>query len=165
MGQSRDRLILLIGLFKLFKAALLIGTGVAALVVLPEQLAAHLQAAEMAVGAAPGRGLLARLTERLLELDHNQAQRLGVLALAYAAVFLTEGTGLLLRKRWAEWLTVVVTGSFIPFEVYELWVRFGAGKVVTLILNVAIVIYLTARRLRDRGDGRQASPMLTHTTV
>jgi uncharacterized membrane protein (DUF2068 family) len=46
------------------------------------------------------------------------------------------------RRRWAEWLTVIVTGSFVPLEVYELAHRAGWGKVVALALNLAIVGYL-----------------------
>ena len=45
---------------------------------------------------------------------------------------------------------VVVTGSFIPIEIYELVKDFGVGKVVALIVNVAIVIYLAWRRLEER---------------
>jgi uncharacterized membrane protein (DUF2068 family) len=56
----------------------------------------------------------------------------------------------LLRRRWAEWLTVFVTASFIPLELYELSRRFGPGKLVALVLNVAIALYLVWRRLEDR---------------
>src|SRR5262249_47735664 len=63
--------------------------------------------------------------------------------------------GLLLKKRWAEWLTVLVTASFVPFEVYEIAQRGGAAKIAALVLNVAIVAYLGWRvgaRLSARRD-------------
>jgi len=155
VAANRDRVLLLIGVFKLLKAALLTMTGLAVLVLLPEGVAAYLQCAVSFVGVAPGGQLLGRLTQRLLALDEKTARHLGALALVYAGVFLTEGVGLLLRRRWAEWLTVVVTASFIPFEIYELAVRFGPGKVATLILNAAVAIYLVARRLRDRRSANE----------
>jgi uncharacterized membrane protein (DUF2068 family) len=156
VAENRDRLLLVIGAFKLLKAALLTMTGLAILLISPEGVAARLQGAVGFVGVAPGGQLLGRLTERLLSLDEKTARYLGALALVYAAVFVTEGAGLILRRRWAEWLTVVVTASFIPFEIYELCVRFGAGKVITLILNAAIVFYLVVRRLRERRSAHSA---------
>ena len=61
---------------------------------------------------------------------------------AYAAVFLVEGFGLYFHKRWAEWLTVVVTGSFVPLEIYELFRHPSLIKLVLLAGNVAIVGFL-----------------------
>ena len=58
-----------------------------------------------------------------------------------------EGLGLLAGKRWAEWLTVAVTASFIPFELYELLHQPGPGRALTLALNVAVVAYLAYRRV------------------
>ena len=40
--------------------------------------------------------------------------------LTYAAVFAVEGVGLWMRRRWAEWLTTIITASLIPLEVWEL---------------------------------------------
>ena len=64
------------------------------------------------------------------------------LTLLYAGLFLAEGTGLWLRKRWGEWLTVIITSSLVPVEVYEIHRHPSWAKVVVLILNVAIVVYL-----------------------
>ena len=83
-------------------------------------------------------------------LDEATAERFGVVALADAAVFLVEGTGLLFRKRWAEWMTVGVTASFVPVEIYELVKHFSVGKIFALALNIAIVLYLVWRRVKER---------------
>jgi uncharacterized membrane protein (DUF2068 family) len=88
---------------------------------------------------------------KLGALDEATAEKFGVIALAYAAVFVVEGIGLLCKKRWAEWMTVGVTASFVPVEVYELVKHFAAGKVVALALNIAIVIYLIWHRTREHG--------------
>ena len=60
----------------------------------------------------------------------------------YAALFLTEGTGLLFRQRWAEWLTIIATSSLMPIEVYELAKEFTAVRLLTLLVNAAVVVYL-----------------------
>ena len=75
----------------------------------------------------------------------------------YAALFLTEGIGLWLEKRWAEWFTVVITSSLVPLEVYEIYRRPTPVKIIVLILNIAIVAYLLYRifhESRERQGGQ-----------
>jgi uncharacterized membrane protein (DUF2068 family) len=74
----------------------------------------------------------------------------GIVALVYAAIFATEGIGLWLRKYWAEWFTVIATGSFVPVEFYECIVRFGWLKLAVMVANILIVIYLVRIALRPR---------------
>ena len=76
----------------------------------------------------------------------ERLQRVGLFA--YAALFTVEGFGLWFQKRWGEWLTVVATTSFIPFEIYELIRRATAMRAALLVTNIAIVIYLAWRRAR-----------------
>jgi uncharacterized membrane protein (DUF2068 family) len=158
MEQRREGLVLAIGVFKLVKAALLVSVAVAMLLGLPQQIARHAEHAFLWLGIFPGRRLLHGLIERLWGLDASIEKRLAAFSIGYAAVFTVEGVGLVLRRRWAEWLTVFVTGSFIPIEVYELVRHFGPGKIVALVLNVAVVAYLAWRRVRDRRAGRTSSP-------
>lgn len=87
-------------------------------------------------------GMRWRLVGVLQEWGPNRFIAIGIAALAYAAIFATEGTGLWLRKHWAEWFTVVATGSLIPVEVYEVFHKFNWLKVGALIGNVVIVVYL-----------------------
>jgi len=71
----------------------------------------------------------------------------------YSALLLTEGTGLLLGKRWAEYFTIIATSSFIPLEVYEIVKRVRAAKVVVLLLNIVVVAYLVIVLRRTRKSG------------
>jgi uncharacterized membrane protein (DUF2068 family) len=59
-------------------------------------------------------------------------------------------------RRWAEYLTFVATVVFVPYEIYELTKTVSALKVLTLVINLAIVAYLlVAKRLFGlRGGGR-----------
>ena len=78
-------------------------------------------------------------------LTDHQLQEIGVVLFLYAALFALEGTGLLLRKRWGEWVSIVITGSFIPIEIYETVHRPHVGRIVGTLVNVAAVAYLVHR--------------------
>ncbi|HMH67016.1 MAG TPA: DUF2127 domain-containing protein [Pinirhizobacter sp.] len=81
----------------------------------------------------------------------------GIVALVYAAIFATEGIGLWMRKYWAEWFTVIATGSLVPVELYECIMRFSWLKLAVMVANVLIVIYLVRIALRPRHSGVAAS--------
>lgn len=145
-----DRLVGLIGAFKIAKAALLCLLGAGALLGLPEPVVRAVLRASRWIGALSGHHAVQSAVGRVLNADGHTLHQIAAVALGYAAVFVVEGVGLLSHRRWAEWLTVVVTGSFILFEVYELVRHPGVGKVGAIAVNVAIVGYLVWRRLADR---------------
>jgi uncharacterized membrane protein (DUF2068 family) len=147
-SQGRDRLVAAIGVFKLVKAAILAALGVAALLGVPADMVRSIVHRLSWTGALSGHHVVQAFFARTLALTDHDLRQIGAACLGYAAVFVVEGVGLLRRRRWAEWLTVIVTASFIPFEIYELARRPGAGKVSAIALNAAIVVYLTWRRVR-----------------
>ena len=83
-------------------------------------------------------------------LSNAKLEALRAGTLAYATVFSVEGIGLWMGRRWGEWLTIIVTGSLIPLEFFEQWVRPSFGKTTLIVVNMAIVWYLVARVLQDR---------------
>jgi uncharacterized membrane protein (DUF2068 family) len=154
MSQKKSAgLLLAIALFKLVKAAALIALGVAALELVHDgDSFGTMRRVVSELKIDPDNRYVNRAISSISGLDETRLRELGVGTFVYAAVFLVEGTGLLLRKRWAEYLTIVVTGSFIPFEVYELVHKPSALKVVGLVLNVLIVVYLVLRRWQERHE-------------
>jgi len=74
---------------------------------------------------------------------------LGWAAFFYAALFAAEGVGLYMRKHWAEYLVVIVTGSLLPIELYELFVKLALWKFAVVAGNVLIVAYLVHRLILD----------------
>jgi uncharacterized membrane protein (DUF2068 family) len=76
----------------------------------------------------------------------NHITLLAVSAIAYAALEATEGIGLAMRRRWAEYLTVIATGILIPYEAYEVIIHPTLFKVGALLLNLAVVGYLAYRK-------------------
>lgn len=163
MARTSDRVVAVIGIFKLFISALLVALGIAGLVAVPSDLAHRARHAITWMGISPGRHLLSRLLGKLGSFDGDLAHKLAVASLCYAAVYLIEGVGLLTRQRWAEWMTVIVTASFIPIEIYESVEHFGAGKIGALVLNLAILIYFVWRRFEARrGVGHRLERLLEH---
>jgi uncharacterized membrane protein (DUF2068 family) len=71
---------------------------------------------------------------------------LAMTAFGYAVLMGTEGIGLYLRRPWARWFTVIATGSLIPIELYEIAREAHPVRVLVLLANIAIVVYLVRRR-------------------
>jgi uncharacterized membrane protein (DUF2068 family) len=67
-------------------------------------------------------------------------------------VFGRDRIGLWLLKHWAEWFTVIITGSLVPIELYEIHRHPSPLKVLVLILNIAVVVYLLYRIRHERSD-------------
>ena len=95
-----------------------------------------------------GRGIIMQLLLRGLVYvgAFSHINLLALSAIAYAALEATEGVGLAMRRRWADYLTVIATGILIPYEVYEVVVHPTLFKVGALLLNLAVVGYLAYRK-------------------
>jgi uncharacterized membrane protein (DUF2068 family) len=148
--------LLLIALFKLLKGLLLVGVGIGAFKLLHRDLGETVAHWVNVLRVDPENRFVHGLLSRVLRINANQLKELGVGTFIYAGLLLTEGTGLLLRKRWAEYFTIITTGLLVPLEVYELVRHLTTVKVIVLIVNVAIVIYLIVhvRRGAQQVDSR-----------
>ncbi len=142
-------MLLLIAIFKLLKALLLIVVGIGAIRYLHRDVAATVMHWTRVLGVDPDNRYVHGLLEKILRVTPRQLKELSVGTFFYAAIFATEGTGLLLRKRWAEYFTIVSTGAFIPLEIFELVRHFTLIRLAVGIVNVLIVCYL-AWRVKSR---------------
>jgi uncharacterized membrane protein (DUF2068 family) len=150
MEHRRDPIIRTIGALKLLKAAALIVFGIAALELIGRDVAYDLTRWIAELHLDPGNHHLARLIAKLSGASDHTLEEIGIASLCYASLFTVEGVGLILRKVWAEYVTSIITISFVPLEVYELVEHASVVKLVVLLVNLAIVAYLVAR-LRDQG--------------
>ncbi len=149
--KSTDKgLIRLIALFKLLKASLLIVVGLGALHLVHRNVASELEHWATMLGFDPGDRYIGKALQRLADLSPNRIKSLGVVSFLYAALFLTEGIGLWLVKRWGEWFSVIITSSLVPFEIYEIIHHSSVLKVLALIVNIAVVAYLIYRIRTER---------------
>lgn len=126
--------------------------------------------ADLTGGAVSGQGharhgILHEL-DRLFTTTSTNLHLLGAVFLAYALVEGVEAVGLWYTRRWAEYLTFLVTTSLLPLEVYELASRLSPFKVVAFAINVAVVVYLLfAKRLFGVNGGAAAEEALTERDV
>jgi uncharacterized membrane protein (DUF2068 family) len=149
MKTSQTRVVRLIALFKLMKGILLIALGVAALKLLHTDIAAVVEEWAGMLGFLQNSRFVGRSLSAAAALTPDRVRDVIVGSFLYGGLFLTEGIGLWLLKSWAMWFTVIITGSFLPVEFYELVRHPGAGKVSLLALNLALMGYLI-RRMKER---------------
>ena len=144
-ADSFSFVLFLIGLFKLFKAALLIVVGIGAVKLLHKDLGGTVLHWAQVLRVDTDNRYIHGALVRVFRVTPKQLRELSVGTFIYAGLFLTEGIGLLLRKHWAEYFTIITTGLFIPLEIYELARHFTVTKLVVTAINVLIVWYLIAR--------------------
>ena len=155
MERSGSGTLRLIAVFKFFKALTLVLIGLGAVKLIHTDSESALTHWALRLGIDPGGRYVDRAIGKVASLPPNKLKELGVGSFVYAALFLTEGTGLWLRKRWGEWFTVVITASLVPLEVFEIVREFTVGKVLVLVINVAVVVYLLWRIRNERAQGRE----------
>lgn len=101
-------------------------------------------------------GILARLDK----VTDKQIREWSGITFTVAGIFLTQGSGLLLRLLWAKYLTVAVTSALIPVEIIEIFRHFGWIKVGVLAVNIGIVAFLIISLVREQKRLKQAPPAL-----
>ncbi len=144
----------MIAVFKFLKSAMLIALGVGAFRLLHKDVGEILEHITEAMRLDPGNRFVDAVLMKASLLRPEQIKRLGLGSFLYAALFLAEGTGLWLRKPWGEWLTVIITSSLIPVEIYVIYRHPSWVKAVVFVINIAIVGYLISQ-IRSRRAGSE----------
>jgi uncharacterized membrane protein (DUF2068 family) len=144
-GAKADTWIFLIGVFKLFKGITLLIVGFGLLRMLHRDVASVAEHWIAILRVDPENRFIHRALLRIFNVTPKQLKQLSAGTFIYAAIFLTEGTGLLARRHWAEYMTLISTSLFIPLEVYEMYRHFTLLKVAVTLINGLIVWYLAAR--------------------
>jgi uncharacterized membrane protein (DUF2068 family) len=141
---------LLIAAFKLMKGLALLALGVGALKLLHKDVAAEAERWIDMLQVDPQNPYVQKVLAKFWTVDDKKLEVLSLGTFAYAGLFLTEGIGLAFRKRWAEYITIISTASFLPFEIYEIVRHVSAPRIVVLLANIAIVVYLIREVRRTR---------------
>jgi uncharacterized membrane protein (DUF2068 family) len=153
---SRTRLVLrLIAIERTLRGLLLLAAGVYLLFHLSTDFGQLAERVIRSIDIDPRQHFLHRIVTRLHRLRAHRLRILGLLALGYGGLELAEGVGLWLDQLWAEYLTVIATSLFIPFELYELAVHPTLWKAGGILINVLIVIYLVWALRRRVAAGRR----------
>jgi uncharacterized membrane protein (DUF2068 family) len=150
-GKSDGKGLRVIAAFKLVKGLLLVAVGIGAIKLLHKdvsELANH-WITELRVD--PDNRLIHGLISKLGVMNDHKLEELSIGSFFYAALLLTEGIGLWLKKRWAEYFTIIATCSLIPLELYEIAKRVTVTRIVILLINAAIIWYLFAQLRKGHG--------------
>jgi uncharacterized membrane protein (DUF2068 family) len=147
---SHDRGLLAIGLFKLAKAIFFFCVGVGAIHLLHKDLEDEVMRLALRFKFDPESRLVSLLLAKVDLIDAHRLRQISVGTFGYSALALTEGVGLLLEKVWAEYLTLILTISFLPWELYELARKPDWFRLSLLLINLAVLWYLVWLLRRKR---------------
>jgi uncharacterized membrane protein (DUF2068 family) len=162
--ETSPSVLILIGVFKLLKASLLIAVALGVHHLLRGDIATTLEKWVHAVRIDPHNHYIHAAISSITGLPPRRLEELSVGTFAYGALFFIEGLGLLFRKRWAEYLTVISTTGLLPLELYELVHRPTVAKAILLAGNLLIVVYLVYNLLRTRAAARLHKSATTGTS-
>jgi uncharacterized membrane protein (DUF2068 family) len=140
--KPHNRWLILIAMFKLAQALLFIAIGVGALRLLHKDLGDALETLANHLRFNPESRIINFIIEEAANVDDKMLRRLSEVFFLYAALDLVEATGLYLEKIWAEFLTLAITASFLPWEVYEVFRRITWPRVSLLAINALVLLYL-----------------------
>ena len=154
-----NRWLILIAAFKIAQALLFVSIGVGALRLLHKDVGDVLQGIADHLRFNPEPKLVRFILEKAELVDDRLLRRIGAIVFVYAGLDLIEGIGLYLEKIWAEYLTLAITASFLPLEIFEVFRRVTVTRVSLLVLNALVFAYLLnlvlvrKNRLRNREEG------------
>jgi uncharacterized membrane protein (DUF2068 family) len=148
--RSHDRGLLAIGLFKLAKSAFFFTAGIGAIHLLHKDLGDVAMRVAQALHFDPQGHFVDMAVTKVDLIDPLRLRQASFGSFAYSALAMTEGVGLMREKVWAEFLTLGLTISFLPWELYELAKGFDVVKVLLLLGNLAILAYLVWLLRRKR---------------
>jgi uncharacterized membrane protein (DUF2068 family) len=151
-----NRWLILIAAFKLAQALLFVAIGVGALQLLHKDVGDVLARVADHLRFNPESRFVNFILDKASLLDDRLLERIEAVVFVYAGLDLIEGIGLYLEQVWAEYLTLAITASFLPLEVFEIFRRVTVVRVGLLAVNAMVFVYLlklVIERSRRRQDG------------
>ena len=137
-----NRWLMLIAAFKLGQALLFVAAGVSVLRLMHHDLPDLVLRWARHMHFSPESHFVDFILARVSIVDDNLLRRFGVGLFAYAAVGTVEGIGLYFEKAWAEYMTLLITASFLPWEVFEIFKRLTLVHASLLVVNFLVLLYL-----------------------
>ena len=134
--------LVLIAIYKLLQALFFVAVGVGAMHLVHKDVGDVLAQIAGDLRFNPEGRFVNFVLDRASLLDDPMLRRIGFAAFCYAGVGIFEGIGLYLEKAWGEYLTAVITASFLPLEIHEILRRFTLARVGLLAANVVVLLYL-----------------------
>ncbi|MGB8259260.1 MAG: DUF2127 domain-containing protein [Terracidiphilus sp.] len=134
--------LILIAAFKLGQALLFTAIAVGAIRLLHKDVADLLAQLADHMRFNPESRIVNFLLEHAAIVDDRLLRRIGTAGFIYAGLDLAEGIGLYLEKAWAEYLTLAITASFLPLELWEIFRHVTLTRVSLFTVNALVFLYL-----------------------
>ena len=155
LRHRHDRWLIIIGIFKVFEGLLFVLLGLGVVRLLHRDIGDLLLRAAMAMRLDPESHFVNLLLDKVQLLTPHKMRLISAGIFLKAGLDFVEGIGLALEKTWAEWLTIGLTASFLPWEVFEIVRHFTWMKVGITLVNVLVLLYLLwVQRIRLRAHQR-----------
>jgi uncharacterized membrane protein (DUF2068 family) len=151
--EHRNQWLILIAAFKLAQALLFVLIGVGALQLLHKDVGDVLARVADHLRFNPESRFVNFILDKASLLDDRLLRRIGAVVFIYASLDTIEGIGLYFEKVWAEYLTLAITASFLPWEVFEIFRRVTVTRVTLLAVNAMVFVYLL-KLVIERGRER-----------
>lgn len=140
--RRHNRGLLLIAVYKGLQALMFVAVGIGALKLLHKDIDEVISRVGDLLRFNPESRFVNFLYDRAWLVNDPLLKRIGALAFSYAGISLAEGIGLFLEKAWGEYLTLAITASFLPWEIFEVFHRLTWVRVALLVVNTVVFIYL-----------------------
>jgi uncharacterized membrane protein (DUF2068 family) len=134
--------LVLIAAYKFLLALFFIAIGVGAMRLLHKDIDDVLSRIASDLRFNPESRFVNFVLDKASLLNDPILRRIGLAAFCYAALGILEGIGLYLEKAWGEYLTLIITASFLPFEIHELIRKLTWIRVSLLVINILVLLYL-----------------------
>src|SRR4051794_24261347 len=123
----------IIGALKLANGLLLFAAWLGMFHLLKGDAAEGVGRAALQLHLDPENRVLRPLLSWASGLDRRHLRSIEAGTLGYVLLHVVEGAGLVLGRRWAGYLTIVATGSLVPYECYEIARHVRPIRIVVLI--------------------------------
>jgi uncharacterized membrane protein (DUF2068 family) len=140
--QRHNKGLVLIAAYKWVQALLFIAIGVGALRLVHKDIDDVFSRIASDLRFNPESRFVNFVLDKASLLDDPMLRRIGLAAFCYAALGALEGIGLYLEKAWGEYLTLIITASFLPWEIHELVRRQSWQRVSLFVVNTIVFLYL-----------------------
>ena len=141
-AQQHNKLLILIAVYKGLQALLFCAVGFGAIRLLHKDVGDVFDNLREALHFSPESRFVNFILDKASLVDDPMLRRIGAVAFSYAALSLAEGIGLYLEKAWGELLTLIITASFLPWEIFEVFHRVTWLRVGLLLINTMVFLYL-----------------------
>jgi uncharacterized membrane protein (DUF2068 family) len=157
--RHHNKWLVLIAAYKLVQALLIALIGLGARHLLHRDVGDELAALADHLRFNPESRFVNFVLDKASLLNDPLLRRIGLVAFSYSAISMAEGIGLYLEKAWAEYLTIAITASFLPWEIFEIFRRLTPIRISLFLANLLILLYLlklVVERGRHRTTGKRA---------